>query len=81
MGTRTLKLGDYVQWFESYDDGISGKDFGKGIIVDTKKYESTYSKNCKLYQVYRQKHQDFYWFENYELKVIEKKYENIGNWT
>jgi hypothetical protein len=73
MGTRALKLGDYVQCFEGYDDGISGKDFGKGIIVDITKYESIYSDNCKLYKVYRQKHQDFYWFENYELKVIKKR--------
>jgi hypothetical protein len=79
MGTRALKLGDYVQWFESYDDGISGKDFGKGIIVDITKYESIHYDNCKLYQVYRQKHQDFCWFENCELKIIEKKNEDISD--
>jgi len=73
MGDRALKLGDYVQWFESYDDGVPGRDFGKGIIMDTREYGNTYSKDCILYRVYRQKYQDLYWFEDYELKLMEKK--------
>ncbi len=64
MGDRALKLGDYVQWFESYDDGVPGRDFGKGIIMDTREYGNTYSKDCILYRVYRQKYQDLYRFED-----------------
>lgn len=71
MGTRTLKIGDYVFWCESYYDGILGKDYGKGLIIETREYDSSQGFECVMYKVYRDKYKDYYWFEQTELELVE----------
>ena len=75
MGKRTLSfsVGNYVNWHEEYADGISGKDWGDGVIIDTRTYPSSYYDDCPMYKVYRNKHKDFYWFEERQLKQKEIK--------
>ena len=70
MGKRTLNfsVGSYVSWYEDYADGISGKDWGDGIIIEKRSYDTFgHGKYC-MFKVYRNKHKDFYWFEKRQLK-------------
>ena len=76
MGERTLNfaVGNYVNWYEDYADGIAGRDWGDGIIIDTQTFPSScYSDRIETYKVYRNKHKDFYWFEERQLKQKEIK--------
>ena len=67
-------VGNYVNWYEEYTDGIAGKDWGDGIIIDTQTFPSScYSDRIETYKVYRNKHKDFYWFEKRQLKQKEIK--------
>lgn len=69
-----LTIGDYVSWCEDYADGIGGKDFGNGIIIDTEIYESSFhTEPIQTFRVYRNKHKDLFWFENRQLKLKEIK--------
>jgi len=69
-----FEIGNYVSWCEDYADGIGGKDFGNGIIIDTEIYESSFhSESIPTYRVYRDKHKDLYWFEERQLKLKEIK--------
>ncbi len=61
-----FKDGSYVDWCEYFGDGFPGRDWGDGIIIDTKK-----NKSCIMYRVFRNKHKDFYWFEEQQLKLKE----------
>ena len=29
-----IDIGDYVLWYEEYADGIAGKDYGDGIVIE-----------------------------------------------
>jgi hypothetical protein len=71
MGKRALKIliGKYVNWYEDYADGISGKDFGTGIIIDSRIQKGFNSPDYTMYKVYRTKHRDFYWFMKDELDM------------
>tara|TARA_R100001509_G_scaffold100566_1_gene58794 strand:- start:371 stop:568 length:198 start_codon:yes stop_codon:yes gene_type:complete len=62
-----FKVGQLVKWFEDYDDGISGRDYGDGIVIEIKMHQSHYSDDYPMYKVYRNKHKDFYWFEKRQL--------------
>ena len=67
-----FKCGNYVNWMEDYDDGIAGKDYGDGIIIDIQTYQSPwYNNSLTTYKVFRNKHKDFYWFEERQLKLKE----------
>ena len=66
-----FKISDYVLWYEEYADGIAGKDWGDGIIIDTQSYPSSYDGGYLMYKVYRNKHKDLYWFEKRQLKLKE----------
>jgi len=66
-------VGNYINWYEDYADGIAGKDWGDGIIIDTRTYPSSYSNDYFMYKVYRNKHKDLYWFEERQLKQKEIK--------
>ena len=66
-----FKISDYVLWYEEYADGIAGKDWGDGIIIDTQSYPSSYDDDYLMYKVYRNKHKDLYWFEKRQLKLKE----------
>jgi hypothetical protein len=69
-----LEIGNYVNWYEEYADGIAGKDWGDGIIIETQVYPSSfYTDQLKTYKVFRNKHKDFYWFEERQLKLKEIK--------
>ena len=69
-----LKIGKYVNWYEDYADGIAGRDWGDGIIIETQVYPSSfYTDQLKTYKVFRNKHKDFYWFEERQLKLKEIK--------
>jgi len=68
-----LKVGNYVNWYEEYADGIAGRDWGVGIIIETEMYPSSYSDDYPMYKVYRNKHKDLYWFEERQLKLKEIK--------
>ena len=73
-----FKIGQLINWFEDYDDGIAGKDWGDGIIIDKKQHDTFGYGSYILYKVYRNKHKDFYWFESTGLR---QKNENINNRT
>lgn len=66
-------IGNFVNWYEEYDDGISGKDSGDGIITDKRDHTSYGYKNYFTYKVYRTKHKDFYWFEERQLTSKDTK--------
>ena len=66
-----LKIGNYVNWCEDYDDGIAGKDCGGGIIIDERSNKSYSYGDYYTYKVYRIKHKDFYWFEKRQLRIKE----------
>ena len=66
-------VGNYVNWYEEYADGIAGKDWGDGIIIETSSYLSSCSDEYFMYKVYRNKHKDLYWFEERQLKQKEIK--------
>ena len=68
-----LKIGNYVDWCEDYDDGIAGKDWGDGIIIDTRALRSYCYNEYVMYKVYRNKHKDLCWFEERQLKQKEIK--------
>jgi hypothetical protein len=70
MGKGALKIGDYVEWFESYADGIPGKDFGKGIVTNINNHIGQFSFEYVTFEVYRQKYEDFCWFEQRELRLL-----------
>ena len=65
--------GDYVNWYEDYADGISGRDWGDGVVIDTQTFPSSCYEDCLMYKVYRNKHKDLYWFEKRQLKQKEIK--------
>jgi hypothetical protein len=68
-----FEIGNYVNWYEDYNDGISGKDWGDGIIIDERTDKSySYGDYC-TYKVYRTKYKDFYWFEKRQLRIKEIK--------
>jgi hypothetical protein len=64
-----FKEGKMIRWVESYDDGISGKDFGTGIIITSRIQKGFNSPDYTMYKVYRTKHRDFYWFMECELNI------------
>lgn len=64
-----LKEGKMIRWVEPYDDGIFGKDFGTGIIIDSRTQKGFNSPDYTMYKVYRTKHRDFYWFMEDELDI------------
>tara|TARA_R110001583_G_scaffold124453_1_gene275881 strand:- start:854 stop:1057 length:204 start_codon:yes stop_codon:yes gene_type:complete len=64
-----LKKGQLVNWVEDYADGIAGKDFGTGIIIDSDNRKGYNSDSYMLYKVYRTKHKDFYWFVTQNLNI------------
>ena len=68
-----LKIGNYVDWCEDYADGIAGRDWGSGVIIDTQILQSSDYDDCLMYKVYRNKHKDLYWFEERQLKQKEIK--------
>ena len=68
-----FEIGNYVKWYEEYADGIAGKDWVDGVLIDKRKYPSCKNDNLFLYKVYRNKHKDFYWFEKRQLKLKEAK--------
>ena len=59
-----FRAGNYVSWSEDYADGFAGRDWGDGIIVETKENERR-----AIYKVFRNKHKDFYWFIEEQLKL------------
>jgi len=66
-----FEIGDYVSWHEEYSDGIAGRDFGDGIIIDSTTHKSSFYNNLiTTYKVYRNKHKDFMWFEKKDIKII-----------
>ena len=71
MGKGALKflIGKYINWYEDYADGISGRDWGDGIIIEKKDYDAFGHDKHTMYRVYRNKHKDFYWFEDRQLKL------------
>ena len=62
------KVGDIVNWFEPYADGLV-KDTGTGIILRRFSYDF-FDKPTSIYEVYRTKHNDKMRFEEYELEKI-----------
>jgi hypothetical protein len=68
-----LKVGNYVHWLEYYDDGMAGKDWGDGTIIDKRIIQSSYCSEYLMYKVYRNKHKDLYWFEKRQLRLKEIK--------
>ena len=65
------KIGDLIEWYETYDDLIVA-DAGSGLIMSAKntnyfngKYEN------KLYQVYRFKHCDIKTFIDHNIESLE----------
>jgi len=75
MGKRTLNfaVGSYVNWHEDYADGISGKDWGDGIIIEKTTHDAFGNCEYFMFKVYRTKHKDFYWFEKRQLRLKEIK--------
>jgi hypothetical protein len=71
---KKLKVGELVEWFESYADGFMIKDVGHGIILDVNAYELGFSDGPHInYTVYRNKHNDTMRFTKEELKVLESE--------
>ena len=68
-GALNFLIGNNVNWYEEYADGISGKDFGTGIIIDSKIQKGFNSSDYTMYNVYRTKNRDFYWFMEDELDI------------
>ena len=68
-----LEIGNYVNWHEDYADGIAGKDWGDGIVIEKRSHDAFgYGKYC-MFKVYRSKHKDLYWFEERQLMLKEIK--------
>ena len=74
MGKGTLKflIGNYIDWQEEHTDGIAGKDWGTGIVIEAKMHSPSYVDDYFMYKVYRNKHKDLYWFEERQLTLKEK---------
>ena len=68
-----FEISDYVLWHEDYDDGISGRDWGTGIVIEKRDHDAYGHGKYIMYRVYRNKHKDLYWFENRQLKLKEIK--------
>jgi len=64
-------ISDYVYWCEDYDDGISGRDWGDGIVIEKRDHDAFGHGKYIMYKVYRNKHKDLCWFENRQLKLKE----------
>ena len=58
-------IGQYIKWYEEYDDGIV-KDAGHGIIIQIVD-EPRYGKRIKIY---RNKHRDMFWLSEHCLQTI-----------
>ncbi len=67
-----FKVGDFINWLEPYDDGIPGKDYGDGIIIERKNTDHRTYGDYILYKIYRNKHKDVCWFEEQNLTPKEK---------
>ncbi len=61
----TLNIGQYIKWYEEYNDGIV-KDAGNGVIIEIDN-KQLYGKRVKIY---RNKHRDMHWFSEHCLQII-----------
>ena len=67
----TFKIGDFVNWMEEYADGIPGRDWGDGIIIEKRNSRNLTQGSNIMYKVYRNKHRDVCWFEERRIFLKE----------
>tara|TARA_R100000278_G_C5365517_1_gene126974 strand:- start:145 stop:405 length:261 start_codon:yes stop_codon:yes gene_type:complete len=80
MGKRTvnklIKVGQLIKWFEPYADGFMTKDCGHGIVLDITEHAYPGMEKYKMYNVYRNKHNDTMKFNKNELELFDLNKEN-----
>ena len=62
--TNKYKVGQFVRWYESYADGIMGRDAGFGVITAVNTHDFGFKSGLYTnYKVLRNKHGDLMSFE------------------
>ena len=74
MGKRAIKtfeVGQLVEWYEPYADGLMTKDAGYGIVLKRMSYDLGFEDDPYInYEVFRTKHNDTMRFEPGELVEV-----------
>lgn len=71
------KVGQFVRWYESYAEGIMGKDAGYGVVTQVNAYHGQYTNDYISYQVLRNKYGDTMFFEEGYIESNEEYEERM----